>query len=501
MNRIPQRPRLFTCRVLFIVAITLTTTTLAAGPAEQEEGPLNILFLYADDQRADTIGAWGNELITTPNLDRLSAEGISFHSNYNFGSNSGAVCIPSRAMVHTGRSFLRSPNDMAEVATLPQVLGEAGYHTFITGKWHNGEESLLRSYQHGTSIMLGGMSDHIQVPLRDISQNGELSMTRVGVGHSSELFTDAAVHFIESYNGNFPFYAYVAFTAPHDPRQPPPGYADPYYERLPPLPQNFLSQHPFDNGTMVLRDEELAAWPRSKDEIRTQLAEYYGLITHLDEQVGRILTALIASPHADRTLVVYAADHGLALGSHGLLGKQNLYEHSVRSPMILTGPGIPKGISTHAFTYLLDLVPTLAELTGVRMPHELDGHSLRPLWQDTTASLRDTVFLAYAGPGKAKMRAIRDERFKLIIYPQINHRQLFDLSDDPHETRDLAANPQQRPNIDRMTSVLRRSQRDYGDTQALEVSEPASKGINLSGRRRTPDRWQPQWIVQKYFRP
>ena len=147
-----------------------------------------------------------------------------------------------------------------------------------------------------------------------------------------------------------------------------------YYQNRPPLPENFLPQHPFDNGILKnIRDENLAPYPRPRELISDQLCEYYGLITHLDEQVGRILTALELSGHADDTIIIYASDHGLALGSHGLLGKQSLYEHSMRSPLILAGPGIPAGRSTAAFTYLFDLFPTICALAGVKPPAGLAG--------------------------------------------------------------------------------------------------------------------------------
>ena len=182
------------------------------------------------------------------------------------------------------------------------------------------------------------------------------------------MFADAATEFLQNHDGKKPFFAYVAFTAPHDPRQPPPSYRERYYRNLPPAPANFLPQLPFDNGMMRGgRDENLAAWPRTEAVIRDQLAEYYGLITHMDEQIGRILAALEKSGQADNTIIIFAADNGLALGSHGLLGKQSVFEHSMRTPLIIAGPGIPRGKSTRAFTYLLDLFPTLCDVTGSRL--------------------------------------------------------------------------------------------------------------------------------------
>ena len=470
------------------------------GEAEQAGPRPNILFLFADDQRADTIGAWGNELIDTPNLDRLAAEGWSFRRNYVFGSNSGAVCVPSRAMVLTGRSWMRSPNRMEGVPTLARLLESAGYRTFITGKWHNGEEALLRAFDRGTAIYLGGMADHTQTEVQDI-ENGGMVRRRVGERFSSELFADAVIEFLDeqaaadaSGEPEQPFFAYVPFTAPHDPRQPPPEYRERYYQRNLPLPANYKPQHPFDNGALILRDENLAAWPRTEDVIRDQLAEYYGLITHLDDQVGRILATLDENGQAGNTVVVYAADHGLSVGSHGLLGKQNLYEHSMRCPLIIRGPGIPHG-TTDAFTYLYDLFPTLLAQGAVAEPPGIDGRDLTPLWSGGDPTWRKSLFLPY----RDVMRAVRDDRYKLIVYPNVNHRQLFDLAEDADELENLIADPDHAQTAARLEALLEGWQAAMGDTTPLSVPDPAPLRRDLTGTEREPDRWQPDWIVEKYF--
>ncbi|MYB20220.1 MAG: sulfatase-like hydrolase/transferase [Holophagales bacterium] len=484
---------------LALLSCTPPAADEAAGHSEPPPRP-NILFLFADDQRADTIRAWGNELIDTPNLDRLVAEGWSFRRNYVFGSNSGAVCVPSRAMVLTGRSWMRSPNRMQGVPTLPRLLEAEGYRTFITGKWHNGEEALLRVFDRGTAIYLGGMADHTQTEVQDI-ENGGMVRRRVGEAFSSELFADAVIEFLDERAGakasgesEQPFFAYVPFTAPHDPRQPPPEYRERYYERNLPLPANYMPQHPFDNGALILRDENLAAWPRTEEVIRDQVAEYYGLITHLDEQVGRILDALDENGQAGNTIVVYAADHGLSVGSHGLLGKQNLYEHSMRCPLIIRGPGIPHG-TTDAFTYLYDLFPTLLTAGGVEKPPGIDGRDLAPLWAGGDPTWRQSVFLPY----RDVMRAVRDDRFKLIVYPNVNHRQLFDLAEDPDELLNLIGDPDHAEAATRLEALLEGWQTALGDTVPLSVSDPAPLHRDLTGTEREPDRWQPDWIVEKYF--
>jgi len=482
-----------TLQVTFLVA-TLSAGCLAGGArAARPERP-NILFLFADDQRADTIHAWGNPYIRTPNLDRLVERGFSFRTNYNLGGDSGAVCIPSRVMVHTGKAYFRVPHDMSGATLLAELMRQNGYATFAVGKWHNEPPALIRGFERGKAIMLGGMSNHLEVPVVDLA-GGQLGNKRTGDKFSSELFADAAIEFLKSHEGSQPFFLYVAFTAPHDPRMPPEKYREMYYQNRPPLPPNFLPQHPFFLGpNMTGRDEMLAAWPRTREVISDQLAEYYGMITHLDEQIGRILQVLQDRGLDRNTIVIYAADNGLAIGSHGLLGKQNLYEHSQRVPLIFAGPGIPHGES-YAFTYLLDVFPTVCELAGIQPPADLDGQSLVPLWRGEKTKVRDSVFLAFTD----WIRAVREGPWKLIRYPQIDHTQLFNLQTDPEEMNNLASDPAQRQRIQHLTGLLQDWQKRLGDKQPLQVSNPKPKEIDLTNHPRKPDKWQPDWIVKKYF--
>ncbi len=461
----------------------------------------NILFLFADDQRADTIAAHGNPHITTPHIDGLVRGGVSFRRNYVMGGNSGAVCVPSRAMLHSGKTwFSINTATLAGEKLMGELFGEHGYTTFGTGKWHNGQPSWLRAFQHGESVMFGGMSDHTKVPLHDRGPDNKMVGPRTGAGFSTEMFANSAIKFLEKHDtaaGAKPFFCYIAFTAPHDPRQPPPGYAADYANR-PPLPKNFLSQLPFDNGAMNGgRDENLGAWPRTEAMIRDQLAEYYAMVRHLDAQIGRVLATLKSRGFADNTIIVYAADNGLALGSHGLLGKQNVFEHSMRVPFIIGGPGIPRGKSSEAFTYLLDIFPTLCELTGVPAPAGIFGQSVRPLWDGTKAKLRDTVFLPYI----QVQRAIRDERWKLICYPKLGYSQLFDLQNDPDETRSIYDDPAHAAHIARLREQMIAWQQNVGDTLALNAASNPPPKIDLTGKPRDPDQWQPRWIIEKYFTP
>jgi arylsulfatase A-like enzyme len=304
------------------------------------------------------------------------------------------------------------------------------------------------------------------------------------------------IEFLENYDEEKPFYAYAAFTAPHDPRTPPRRYREKYYAKQLPLPPNFMPQHPFNNGAMMVRDEQLGAWPRTEKEVRDHLAEYYGMMTHLDEQIGRILAVLEETGKAENTYIIYAGDHGLAVGSHGLLGKQNIYEHSMKTPLIVKGPDVPAGKSSNALTYLLDLFPTLLGLADQQPPSTVDGRNLAPIWNGTAPRVRDTLFLSYGN----SMRSVRDERYKLIRYPRVDVDQLFDLANDPEEMRNLAGEKGQQNRVSRMFALIQQWQERLGDTTPLRVSDPEPREIDMTGRRRTPDPWQPMWIIEKYFK-
>jgi arylsulfatase A-like enzyme len=478
-------------RRLFLSSLAASSVSLRGATKP------NVLFLFADDQRADTISAYGNRLIRTPNIDTLVKSGVSFRNCYTFGSNNGAVCVPSRAMLMSGRTWFHvDAPTIADVPLMPAVFGDAGYSTFGTGKWHNGTASFVRAFQQGRNIMFGGMSDHTKVPVRDLGPGGTLSPQRIGHKFSSELFADSLLGFLESHDRSKPFFAYAAFTAPHDPRQPPDGFLAPYRKQRPPLPPNFLLQLPFDNGMMNGgRDENLAAWPRTENVVRDQLAEYYGLMNHLDTQIGRILKALRQTGRADNTIIVYAADNGLAIGSHGLMGKQSVYEHSMRVPLIISGRGIARNRSVSAFAYLMDLFPSLCDVAGIAAPGDLDGRSLRPVWEGNQTSVRDSVFLPFLDI----QRAIRDERWKLIAYPKIGYLELFDLQNDPHETRNLQGRPEHAGIEQRLRDRMREWQERMGDRVEIPAVSRPPERIDLSGQPRQPDQWQPEWIVRKYF--
>jgi arylsulfatase A-like enzyme len=454
---------------LFLPLLPLLAVLPLLGTSCRPAAPKrpNVLFLLADDQRADTSAALGNRHIRTPNLDRLVHQGTVCTRAYCMGAQQGAVCVPSRAMIMSGRTLFRAHADLKDQGTWPEQFGKAGYTTFMTGKWHNGPESARRSFAQGKAVFFGGMGDPYQLPVEDFGPDGVTNQRPSGK-HSVELFADCAIDFLKGHKGDRPFLCYVAFNAPHDPRVAPEEYHEEYRAHQPPLPPNFLPEHPFNNGDLIGRDERLAPWPRTPEVVRRHLADYYASITFLDAQVGRILDALEQTGQAENTLVVYSSDHGLAIGSHGLFGKQNLYDHSMHSPLLFAGPGVPQGKQTDALCYLLDIFPTLGDMAGVAGPEGSEGKSLVPVLTGKAAAVRDSIFTAY----RTVQRAVRDDRWKLIVYPQVNKVQLFDLRDDPAEMHDLAADKDHAAEVRRLTALLKAQQEQLGDTRPLTTDKP-----------------------------
>ena len=448
----------------------------------------NILVLFTDDQRFDTIAALGNDAVHTPNMDRLVARGTTFRHAYIMGGSNAAVCMPSRAMLMTGRYLYHLDGEGQTIppghVMLPQLLRGHGYATCGIGKWHNSPPAYARAFSTGAEIFFGGMDDHWNVPACDFDPSGQYPAPRpqpldLGVEivteqkvfdhvasgvHSSELFGDAAIDFLRNHDEAAPFMLYVAFMAPHDPRTMPREFLEMYDPDAIQLPPNFMPAHPFDNGEMDVRDEGLAAKPRDPAEIRRHIAEYYAMISHLDAQIGRVLDTLEETGQAENTIIVFAGDNGLALGRHGLMGKQSLYDHSVHVPLILAGPGIPAGAQTDAYAYLLDIYPTLCDLLGVDTPASVDGASLVPVLRGT-GSGRDQLVFAY----RDVQRALQDDRFKLIEYcvDGVRTTQLFDLERDPWELENLAGDAAHATRVDAMRRELRRQwQTVYGDDRA-----------------------------------
>ncbi|MFC5624388.1 sulfatase-like hydrolase/transferase [Algoriphagus winogradskyi] len=465
--------------------------------AQTSQSKPNVLFLFADDQRADALGVSGNPYIQTPNLDQLASEGSRFANAYVMGGNHGAVCAASRAMLLSGKSLFHVYDKLQGERTMPMDFAQAGYSTFGTGKWHNEKTAFEASFQQAKNVYLGGMADHYSVALRDYDENGKLGEP-THKGYSTEVFAQGAIDFINSHakaGSDKPFFAYVAFTAPHDPYSPEAGYISHYPDGSLPLPGNYKPYHPFEFDNLMVRDELLTDWPRKPEVIQMILSDYYALVTHLDSQIGKIIQALKDNNLYENTIIVYAADNGLAAGSHGLLGKQSLYEHSTNVPMIIKGPGVPKNETFDAMVYLYDLYPTLSELAGLPKPNQVDGKSLAPILKGKEKEVRNSLFTAY----RYTVRAVRTAEWKLIRYPERDYFQLFNLKNDPLELNNLAENKEYSGTKEELITLLKDWQKNADDTAAFTTKVIKPLEYDPATLSRQPDRWQPDYTLNRYF--
>src|SRR5947209_17418968 len=433
------------CHRLLTLVFALLLLSRISQAAETKP---NVVFLFADDQRADTIGALGNPHIKTPNLDQLVKSGFVFRNAYCLGANVPAVCTPSRNMLLSGRAFFRwqGPQAQPEMPNFPTSMKAAGYETYHHGKRGNTSPKIQELFDHNKYVVD-----------QEDRTNGEPCQTIV----------DESIGFLKSRQQNKPVFMYLAFSNPHDPRVAAQKYLDLYQRDKIPLPKNYRPLHPFNNGEQFVRDELLAPFPRTEDEVRKQLHDYYAVISAMDQHIGRLFAAVKDLGMYENTIFIYSADHGLAIGSHGLFGKQNLYEAGMKPPLIFAGPSIPKG-ETPALVYLLDIFPTVCDLVGTQIPSGLDGKSLKPVIEGKSSGVRDTLFLAY----REVQRAVRDSRYKLIRYPQVNVTQLFDLETDPDEIANLAYKSEHSPRVGSLMTELERWQQSLGDTTPLVVDQP-----------------------------
>lgn len=460
----------------------------------------NVVFIITDDQAADAVAAselWGAESsgLRTPNLDRLYQNGTVFRQAYNMGAWHGAVCVASRSMLLTGRFVWKTREEekskfaetVAQQNTWAQRMKRAGYTTYMSGKWHveTDAEKIFDHTMHIRPGMAPTVPHSYNRPIegKPDKWNPADPATRglwTGGKHWSVVLADDAETFVkQAASEKKPFFMYLAFNAPHDPRQAPQSWLDQYPVDKIPVPENFLPINPHRvlmgmenaNGTHVLRDEQLAPFPRTEFAIRTHRKEYYALVSHTDEQIGRILKALDDAGVAQNTLIVFTSDHGLAIGRHGLMGKQSMFEHSMRVPFVIAGPQVPKGKIVNERIYLQDAVATSLDFAGA----DRDGiefKSLRPLIEDKAQKHYNAIYGAYE---LGTQRAFIVGKDKLILYPKGKIALLYDLEKDPLEKSPIPDSPASETIKKRLFTQLLALQKENGDPLDLTKNYPEWK--------------------------
>lgn len=421
--------------------------TLVSVSCKNEEKRPNILFVLVDDQSPFDLKIYdAKSILETPNIDKLAEGGMVFESARHMGAWSGAVCTPSRHMIMSGRTVWNLPDygkqfqnstcpDSLELQTIGAVFNRAGYKTMRTCKKGNSYDAANKQF----------------TVVHDASKRGGTEETG-SAWHGKQV-----LNYLDEREKNQekePFFIYFGFSHPHDTRDGTPellakygavNHTDtsslpPANPKLPELQENYLPAHPFFHGHPNLRDEERVSgvWKnRDEQTVRNELGREYACSENIDIQLGKVLDKLDKMGELENTYVIYTSDHGIAIGRHGLMGKQNLYEHTWRIPFIVKGPGINANKRVEGNIYLLDILPTVCDLAGIDIPETVQGTSFKPVLFGENQKVRDVMYGVYSGGTKPGMRCVKKGDWKLIKYDlmdgEIRETQLFNLAENPHE--------------------------------------------------------------------
>ena len=439
----------------------------------------NILFIFADDLSFETLSYLGKTEAKTPNLDKLVSQGAHFTNSYNMGAWGGAVCAASRAMLNCGTYVNRAQKAINEKPRWSELMKGAGYKTYMTGKWHVPGKPRFDVVKDVRGGMPKG-SGYNRPKDMDDYKNGWKPWDKSYGGfwqggiHWSEVVANNTFEFIDqAKKDEKPFFMYISFNATHDPRQAPKEYVDMYPLDSISVPKNFLAEYPYkdDIGCSAgLRDEKLAPFPRTEFAIKVHRQEYFAILTHMDHQIGKIFEALEKSGKADNTYIIFTADHGLSVGHHGLVGKQNMYDHSMRVPFMISGPGIKKGQKIDQPIYLQDAMATSLAIAGVEKPKHVEFQDLMPIIKGEKKTNVKNVYGKYIDV----QRMIIQDEWKLIMYPYAQRKvRLYNLEKDPEEMVDLSTNPEYASKISALKADFKTLQKEMGDT--LDVDNPGPK--------------------------
>jgi arylsulfatase len=421
---------------------------------------LNLLFVMTDQHRADCLGSDGNPAIKTPNLDRLAKEGVRFRNAYS----STPTCTPARTALLTGLSpwnhgmlgYGEIPPNLPYEK--PRALRDAGYSTTSIGKnhfspWRNGhgyEQMLLDEH---SSMGRKPMEERTDYESWFYSQEPNQNPYATGLGwndyegrpfvlperlHATTWTGDMAVRHLETYRDPRPFYLKVSFIRPHSPYDPPQRHWKMYEDTE--LPEAKV-------GRWAARFEKPSSdrpdiWHGKLNPrvIRNSRRAYYACISHVDEQIGRMLETLEKQKQLDQTLIVFTSDHGDMTGDHNLWRKSYAYQASARIPMIVRLPGATGGRVLDHPVELRDIFPTLLDAAGQQPARPLDGDSMLKLVRNPSTPWRQFIDLehniCYAPSNN--WNALTDGRTKYIFHAFNGEEQLFDLQKDPHELNDLS---------------------------------------------------------------
>lgn len=506
-----------------IVSLTITAIVIVfmmncssknSAPTERP----NILYIMTDDHGYQAISAYSDQLISTPNLDRLADEGVIFRNS--FVTNS--ICGPSRAVMLTGKHSHK--NGMIDNGTefdgtqqtFPKLMQKAGYQTAIVGKWH------LRSDPTGFDYwnILPGQGQYYNPDFIEMGEKKQIE------GYATTITTDLAINWLDKREKEKPFCLLLHHKAPHRTWQPDTAHLASYLKNNYPVPENFFDQYenrqaaqeqhlsirstdmdiqydlkmqdpegriksrfPWMDHTSRMNDAQKKAWKSHYDPIAEKFLEddlagdslylwkyqrymqdYLACIQSVDENVGRVLEYLDENGLGENTLVVYTSDQGFYLGEHGWFDKRFMYEESLRTPLMMRLPkGYQKRGELGALVQNIDYAATFLDMAGIPVPEDIHGLSMKSMLLDNESEWRDAIYYHYYEfPNEHMVKkhyGIRTDRYKLIhFYNDIDVWELYDLENDPDEMNNLFGQPAYEEITKKLKIRLSELQEEYQDT-------------------------------------
>lgn len=440
-----------------------------------EKRPKNLLLILTDQFRFDAMGCAGNPVVQTPNLDRLAAEGVRFTEAYT----EVPVCVAARAGLMSGQypyrlgTYDNNGVSLEDQPTIPRLLRSQGVATMAVGKMHFfPRRGHLGFDRMELSEGLVGHPWDDDYALFMQAQGYPVRREMHGPGHpnvdGSSVFStyykpgtlpypeevsatawvaDRTRDFVKA-NRDRPFFCFSSFIKPHPPLLPPEPYDrmyDPSSVDLPPAWNDIRCSDPL----LVAQSRFKGVIDPSEDDVRSMRSHYYGLVSHVDYQIGRIIDMLDETGLRQDTFILFSSDHGELLGDHGHWGKRSFYEGSAKIPFVVSWPGhFAEGQTCDKLVGLTDILPTMVELAGGRPPEVVTGRSLIPLLEDPDAPWDEEFFGVYGGfrgivqiddPGISTSFMARWDRWKYIYHVNGGREQLFNLEEDPQEVNNVAS--------------------------------------------------------------
>lgn len=417
----------------------------------QSRSKPNLLLLMADQHRADWMGCDGNRTVSTPNLDRIAAEGTRFRNAYS----TTPTCTPARTALLTGLApWNHGMLGMVAMAQkypveLPRVLGAAGYYTFVVGKCHYSPQRNLHGF-HGALLDESGREQSIDFRsdyrawFRSEAPNLNPDATGIGWNdytakpyvlperlHPTRWTADCATRFLDTYERSEPFFLKVSFARPHSPYDPPNRYWKRYEDAS--MPKATTGKWAEKYRPKSWERDDIWHGDVGPELTRQARIGYSGSVSFVDEQIGRVLESLEKRKMLDETLIIYTSDHGDMTGDHFLWRKSYAYEASARIPMLMRGPGVPRAAVNKTPIEIRDILPTLAVAGGSEKPALCDGGNMLKLRREWIDLEHDVCY-----DQTNHWNALTDGKWKYIYHAFDGSEQLFNLTSDPHETRDLA---------------------------------------------------------------